>query len=121
MSVPSYTLPPYTEPHITLSRTPSPVREGSDAPDALISGVKLIVSGLPHNGVTAAAHHLRALLGEYNLQHPSDPLVPVRVVAGDERNSVDYVFLSVDPTVTQEPRPDLLEQVRRMILTVRGL
>src|SRR6266566_9459845 len=121
MSVPSYTLPPYTEPHITLSRTPSPVRKGSDAPDALISGVELIISGLPHNGVSAATHHLRALLGEYNLQHPSDPPVPVRIVAGDERNSVDYVFLSFDPAVTQEPRPDLLEQVRRMILTVRGL
>jgi hypothetical protein len=30
---------------------------------------------------------------------------------GDERNPVDYVFVSVDPAVTQEPRPDLLDKV----------
>ena len=67
------------------------------------------MSKLPRNGITAAAHHLRAILGEYNLQHPSDPLAPARIVRGDGRNPVDYVFLSVDPGITQEPRPDLLE------------
>jgi hypothetical protein len=39
----------------------------------------------------------------------------------DERNPVDYVFLSVDPAVTQEPRLDLLEQVRRVLTTAHGL
>jgi hypothetical protein len=33
---------------------------------------------------------------------------------GDERNPVDYVFVSVDPAVTQEPRPDLLDKVGLM-------
>jgi len=121
MSAPSYTLPPYEEPHIALSRPPSPVREGPDTPDAFISGVELIVSKLPRTGVQSATHHLRALLGEYTLQHPSDQLVPVHIIPGDERDAVDYVFVSVDPVVTQEPRPDLLERVRRVIESVRGL
>src|SRR5712691_5346454 len=116
-----YTLPPYEEPHITVSRTPSPVREGPDAPDVLISGVELIVSKLPRDSVTSAAHHLQALLGEYNGQHPSDPLVPVRISPGDERNPVDYVFVSVDPGITQDPRPDLLEKVRGALTSVHGL
>lgn len=121
MSEPAYTLPPFAEPHIVLSRTPSPVREGPDVPDAPISGVELIVSKLPRNGLLAATAHLRALLGEYNLLHPAEPLVPVRIVAGDERNSVDYVFVSVDPALTQHPRPDLLERVRTVLTSQYGL
>jgi len=121
MSVPAYTLPPYAEPRITASRTTSPVREGPDPPDALVSGVELIVSKLPRDGVTSAAHHLRAVLGEYNLQHPADPLVPVRIVSADERNPVDFVFVSVDPDITQAPRPDLLEQVRCALASAHGL
>jgi hypothetical protein len=39
------------------------------------------------------------------------PLVPVCIVTGDEQNSIDYVFVSVNPAVTQEPWPDLLEKV----------
>jgi hypothetical protein len=72
----TYTLPPFAEPCIALSRTrtPSPVREGPDAPDTLISGVKLIVSKLPRNGITATTNYLWALLREYNLRHPSDPV-----------------------------------------------
>ena len=121
MSDPTYTLPPYSKPQITLSRTPSPVREGPGAPDALVSGVELIVSKLPRNGVTAAHHHLRALLGEYSLQHPTAPLVPVRITPGDERNAVDYVFVSVDPQITHEARPDLLHQVRSTLMSLYGL
>jgi hypothetical protein len=47
--------------------------------------VELIVSKLPRNGILAATTHLQALLGEFIVQHPSEPLVPVRIVAGDER------------------------------------
>lgn len=114
----THTLPPYTEPRIVLSRTPSPVRETSEPSDALVSGVELIVSKLPRNGIATATQHLRAILGEYSEQHPSEYLVPVSIVPGDERNPVDYVFVSVDPSVTQEPRPDLLERIR-IILTSR--
>ena len=103
MSDPAYVFPPYREPRITLSRTPSPVQEGPDTLDARVPGVELIVSKLPRSTVLSATEHLRATLGEYAQRHPSDPLVPLRIVAGDERNPVDYVFLSVDPTVTQEP------------------
>lgn len=34
---------------------------------------------------------------------------------------MDYVFLSVDPALTQEPRPDLLDKVLRALRTVPGL
>jgi hypothetical protein len=71
--------------------------------------------------VLSATQHLRAILGEYAQTHSSDPLVPLRIVAGDERNPVDYVFLSVDPTVTQEPRPDLLSKVKRVLRTIPDL
>jgi len=121
MSAPAYTPPPYAEPRITVSRTPSPVREGPYAPDAFIPGVELIVSKLPRDSVTSAAHHLQALLEEYNLLHPAGSLVPVRIVAGDERNPVDYVFVSVDPDVTHDPRPDLLQQVRHALVSAHGL
>ena len=49
-------------------------------------------------------YHLRAILGEHSLQHPSDPLVPVRIMPGDEHHPADYVIVSVDPAITQEPR-----------------
>ncbi|KAI0267230.1 hypothetical protein BGY98DRAFT_938773 [Russula aff. rugulosa BPL654] len=112
---------PYAEPRIAVSRTPSPVREGPGPADALIAGLELIVSKLLRNGVTSATQHLRALLGEYSEQHPSEPLTPVRIVAGDDRNPVDYVFVSVHPSVTQDPRPDLLETIRLVLVSVYGL
>jgi len=34
---------------------------------------------------------------------------------------MDYVFLSVDPALTQEPRPDLLDKVLGALRTVPGL
>ena len=115
--------PPYIcqTPRITLSRTPSPVQEEPDTTDDLVPGVELIVSELPRSTVLSATQHLRAILEEYTQTHPSDPLVPLRIVAGDERNPVDYVFLSVDPAVTQEPRPDLLNKVKGVLRTVPGL
>jgi hypothetical protein len=83
--------------------------------------LELIVSKLPRNGVTSATQHLRALLGEYSEQHSSEFLTPVRIVAGDDRNPVDYVFVSVHPSVTQDPRPDLLETIRLVLVSVYGL
>ena len=83
--------------------------------------MELIVSKLPRNGVTSATQHLRALLGEYSEQHSSELLTPVRIVAGDDRNPVDYVFVSVHPSVTQDPRPDLLEAIRLVLVSVYGL
>ena len=114
----THALPPYTEPHIVLSQTPSPVRDTSEPSDALVSGVELIISKLPCNGITTATQHLRAILGEYAEQHPSEYLVSVSIVPGDEQNPVDYVFVSIDPSITQEPRPDLLEKIW-IILTSR--
>jgi hypothetical protein len=43
--------------------------------------------------------------------YPLEPLVPVCIIPGDECNPVDYVFISVDPDITQEPWLDLLEKV----------
>ena len=117
----AYSLPPYQEPRITLSRTPSPVRDVSDSQDAPISGVELIVSKLPHASITSACLHLRDILGTHSKKHPSNPITPVRITPGDERNAVDYVFVSVDPAVTQDPRPDLLEQIRELLNAEYGL
>jgi hypothetical protein len=121
MSEPTYTLPPYAGPHITLSRTSSQVCEGPEATEVLISGVELTFSKLPRNSVTSAAHHLQIVLAEHALQHPSDPLVLVCIVSGDERNPVDYVFVSDDPTITQDPRLDLLEKIRCILSSVHSL
>ena len=54
----THTLPPYAEPHIVLSQTPLSVHETLEPSDALISGVELIVSKLPCNGITMATQHL---------------------------------------------------------------
>ena len=117
----AYTLPQFAEPCIALSHTPSPDRETSEAPDAFIVGVELIVSKLPRISISSAAHYLQAMLEGHSLQHPSDPLVPVRIVPGDERIPVDYVFVSVDPAITEEPRPDLLAKMRTSLTSLYGL
>ena len=69
---------------------------------------------------SAAYNHLRAFLGKYTL-HPTNFLVLVHIVAGDEHNPVDYVFVSTDPMVTQEMCPDILEKVWSMLASVPGL
>jgi hypothetical protein len=78
------------------------------------------VSKLPRTSIHSAAQRLQEVIQGFSSQHPDNPLVPLRIVAGDERNPVDYVFASVDPTVTQDPRPDLLKHVRRT-LVAQGL
>jgi hypothetical protein len=103
---------------VTPPRPSSPAHEGPGALDALVDGVQLIVSKLPRDSVTSAGHYLRALLGEYVGLHGLNSLVPVRVVAGDERNAVDHAFVSVDPAVTLDTRPDLLNEVRHVLTSV---
>lgn len=79
--IPSHSFsPPLTETHNTLTRTPSPVREGpdSDVPMpyfSLVSSCRAHWEQASRNGILIATTHLRALLGEYNLQHPIEPSV----------------------------------------------
>ena len=112
-----YDLPAYAEPQIRPSRTPSPFREGSPPPDSCFSVVDLIVTKLPCKGAGYASRHLRAVIGEYSQQHPSERLPPVRVIDVDDRNVIDYAFVSLDPSITREPRPDLLDNIRRMLVS----
>ena len=116
-----HTHPPLRKPHIAISHTPSPVWEdlvvGPEPSNAILTGLEFIVSKLPCNGINAATLHLRVLIGEYTKQHPLQPPFSVCITPGDERNLVNYVFLSIDLSVFPKPRPDLLKDLRSIIVS----
>jgi hypothetical protein len=98
MPASTYSLPPCPDVHIAPLCTPSPGHDNLEAPGT-VAGVELIVNKLPCNSVTSAAACMQAMLEEYTELHGANALVPIRITPGDERNLVDYVFISVDPHI----------------------
>ncbi|GBE82235.1 hypothetical protein SCP_0406180 [Sparassis crispa] len=118
--MPAYSLPPLSPPSIPYSRAGSPSLQ-QDSSDAVVTGVELMISGLNRLSIQSAHSHFGAFVSQYNNANPNHPLPPLQVHVGDLRNPVDYVFVALRPDVSSEPRPDVLEQVRRIIDGQNGI
>lgn len=100
-------------------RSPLPSDE-SQQPASLV-GLQLIVSGLERHDHQAAVAHMHRIIEEYNQAHPADRLPPLSVTPLDSRSPVDYVFLSIPPHASNQPRPDWLENIRNILCGIEGI
>ncbi|KAF5344706.1 hypothetical protein D9757_013892 [Collybiopsis confluens] len=90
------------------------------------AGVELVIYGLPRDSIEAASIALRSRLQDMYTEKDKAPsrleaesfnLVPgdgsFDILPGDAQNPVDFVSLVLKPGLWPEPRPDILEAVRR--------
>ncbi|GBE82323.1 hypothetical protein SCP_0407070 [Sparassis crispa] len=109
-----FPLPPPSRPDIPYSRTSSPSLQ-TDSSDAVVTGVELMISGLNRTSVQSAHAHFSQLLSDYNLANPTQALPPLQIHPGDPHNAVDYVFIALQPALSSDLRPDILEHVRKIL------
>ena len=102
-------------------REESPPPPQEDTSGDSVVGLQLIVSGLKWQNTRSAAAHLHRILKNYQEKESNPPLPPILVAASDSRTPVDYVYLSIDPSVSAPPRPDWLEDLRRILCEVPGV
>ncbi|TFY51535.1 hypothetical protein EVJ58_g10513 [Rhodofomes roseus] len=116
----SFTLPPIAPPSFPTAREGSPIPE-DEPTDSIAVGVELLISGLDHSAPGTAVIHFNKVLDHLQATQPDDPLPPLRVLPGDARKAVDYVFVALLPGVSPTPRPDILETYRKAIDGHEGL
>ncbi|KAI0039606.1 hypothetical protein FA95DRAFT_1503927, partial [Auriscalpium vulgare] len=80
--------------------------------------MELILSGLNRPG---ASQHAARIVEDFNRAHPAERLPPLRIAPVDNRDRLDYVSISLDPDLSPEPRPDVLEAVRQRLDGLEGL
>ena len=102
-------------------REESPPLPQEDTTGDSIVGLQLIVSGLERQNTRSAAAHLHRILRDYRDKESNPPLPPILVTASDSRTPVDYVYLTIDPSASALPRPDWLEDLRRVLCEVPGI
>ncbi|KAF8995604.1 hypothetical protein BDZ89DRAFT_1084700, partial [Hymenopellis radicata] len=120
--MPAKTPPPFTLPTF-IDSDEGPTGNGIMVDQVGVSaGMQLIVWGLDRSSQRSALENFTttypAILNTAaNLQSP--PFMPdwvdLRVVAGETTRCVDYIFVSLQETFSQEPRPDILAQLKDVI------
>ena len=86
-------------------REESPPPPQEDTSGDSVVGLQLIVSGLEQQNTWSAAAHLHRILKNYQEKESNPPLPPILITASDSRTPVDYVYLSIDPSVSGRQRP----------------
>ncbi|PBK64843.1 hypothetical protein ARMSODRAFT_1053492 [Armillaria solidipes] len=119
----SHPLPPFENPsldHLPRPHTPPGELEPSST---VFVGLELAVSGLDRSSKSSAqtdfvatypqiVQHAHVALPQTYMPLPSD----IKVDPGNARQAVDYVFISLSPSLSATPRPDILYGIRRAII-----
>ena len=83
------------------------------------TGVELIISGLPFTSVTSAAEHLSQVI--HKIVSDGTPLPELQIVSPSTRQPLDFVYVSLSGSLKENPRPDILENVRLTLDSTNGL
>ena len=97
------------------SETPPPDFD----PTHPFTGVELTVSGLPFTSISSAADHLNQTIQE--LVANGTPMPELQVVSPSTRQPLDFVYVSLSGPLKENPRPDILEEVRVRLDALEGL
>ena len=97
------------------SETPPPDFD----PTHPFTGVELTVLGLPFTSITSAADHLNQTIQEFVAN--GTPMPDLQVVSPSTRQPLDFVYVSLSGPLKENPRPDILEEVRARLDAVEGL
>ncbi|GJE99978.1 hypothetical protein PsYK624_162550 [Phanerochaete sordida] len=113
--------PPPERPVLQFSRAETPPLNEEQSPASRsFSGVELIVRGLHHTHPPSAANHLRGILQNLRKAHPekSAYITSVIVTQADTTRPINYAFISVNPALAAEPRPDILAELLPLLNAV---
>src|SRR6266702_8218153 len=113
----SYLPGPYTPFPISGERSETPP-PGFD-PTHPFTGVELIVSGLPFTSTTSAAEHLNQIIRK--IESDGTPLPELQIVSPSTRQPLDFVYVSLSGALKENPRPDILENMRLLLDSTDGL
>lgn len=83
------------------------------------TGVELIVSGLRRTSLTSATEHLNSLLAEQRTRGTHIP--PVTIVSPANQRPLDFVYLSLAGEFREQPRPDILDDLRQIVDSFDGI
>jgi hypothetical protein len=108
---------PYTPFPISGERSETPPPNFD--PTHPFTGVELTVSGLPFTSITSAAEHLNQTVQD--IVAGGTPLPDLQVVSPSTRQPLDFVYVSLSGPLKENPRPDILEEVRVRLDDVNGL
>ncbi|KAF5370395.1 hypothetical protein D9758_006983 [Tetrapyrgos nigripes] len=111
----SYQPPPIQAPTITLPRTDSPQPSEPNVPVSSLSvavGVELIVFGLRHDTPSAAKDDLTTRLAPYSTDNR---IPPITIRQADQRQALDYAYVSLAPPLVDPPRPDILQELKTFL------
>jgi hypothetical protein len=97
------------------SETPPPDFD----PSHPFTGVELIASGLPFTSLTSADDHLSQVIQDITNNGPPTP--DLQIVSPSARQPLDFVYVSLSGTLKENPRPDILEDVRQRLDSKDGL
>ena len=113
----NYTPGPYTPFPVSGERSETPPPDFN--PSHPFTGVELTVSGLPFTTITSAADHLNQTLQD--IVSDGTPMPDLQVVSPSARQPLDFVYVSLSGPLKENPRPDILEQVRVRLDAIDGL
>ena len=97
------------------SETPPPDFD----PTHPFTGVELTVSGLPFTSISSAADHLNQTIQDFVAD--GTPMPELQIVSPSTRQPLDFVYVSLSGPLKENPRPDILEEVRVRLDAVEGL
>ena len=113
----NYTPGPYTPFPVSGERSETPPPDFN--PSHPFTGVELTVLGLPFTTITSAADHLNQTLQD--IVSDGTPMPDLQVVSPSARQPLDFVYVSLSGPLKENPRPDILEQVRVRLDAIDGL
>ena len=104
----NYTPGPYTPFPVSGERSETPPPDFD--PSHPFTGVELIISGLPFTSITSAAEQLNQVVRD--IVASGTPLPDLQIVSPSNRQPLDFVYVSLSGALKENPRPDILEDVR---------
>ena len=108
---------PYTPFPVSGERSETPPPDFD--PSHPFTGVELIVSGLPFTSISSASEHLSQVVQD--IVNNGTPMPELQIVSPSTRQPLDFVYVSLSGTLKENPRPDVLENVRTRLDSAGGL
>ncbi|PPR01350.1 hypothetical protein CVT26_015408 [Gymnopilus dilepis] len=83
------------------------------------TGLELIISGFPRDSINASPNHLAVILDELRDQGKAIPKLDIVSPATNE--PLDFVWVSLASPLKETPRPDILDNVLKLLNEEQGI
>jgi len=108
---------PYVPLPLSDDRSETPPPEFN--PSQPFTGLELTISGLPIDSFLAATDHLNRIVEKLRLE--GTRILILHISSPANVQPLDFVYVSLTGPLKETPRPDILEDVRQKLDSVKGL